>query len=179
VLGAPFPVLPDRKRQDAPTAAMIFLDENGHDRLTLGESPNPQVNGKIGARTALAFGLLIHDQTGAERGGFAWLASGRAVIALDRPSQDGWTATVDDETGFAGMVALYSPDVAARNSSGIVIGTQGDSAFLRLKDTKDADPCCSLVSTTAWAMALARRRNPHRSSRPNLTSSFPIVSLRS
>jgi hypothetical protein len=118
---------------------MIFLDENGHDRLTLGESPNPEVKGKIGARTALAFGLLIHDQTGAERGGFAWLASGRAVIALDRPSQDGWTATVDDETGFAGMVALYSPDVAARNSSGIVIGTQGDSAFLRLKDTKDAD----------------------------------------
>lgn len=36
LLGAPFPAIRERKRQDSTTEAMIFLDENGNDRLTLG-----------------------------------------------------------------------------------------------------------------------------------------------
>lgn len=38
VLGAPFPRVPGRKRQDPPTQAMVFLDEQGFDRLTFGGS---------------------------------------------------------------------------------------------------------------------------------------------
>ena len=33
LLGAPFPKVPERSRQDAPTTSMIFLDQEGHDRL--------------------------------------------------------------------------------------------------------------------------------------------------
>lgn len=118
---------------------MIFLDENGVDRLIIGEGPDPQVYGKTLPRIAHGIGLLIHDDKGTERGGFSWLSDGRAVIALDRPDQDGWAAIVDDRTGFAGMAALYSTNVAPRNSTGVLIGTQGNKAFIRIKDPKDSD----------------------------------------
>lgn len=46
---------------------------------------------------------------------------------------------VDDKTGFAGMAVSYSPNVTAQESDGIVIGTQGNKAFFRLRDTGDLD----------------------------------------
>jgi hypothetical protein len=85
---------------------MVFLDEEGHDRLTLGEEPEPQVGGKVLTtvhRIAQGFGVVIDDGDGNERGAYGWLANGRAVITLDRPSLDAWAAIVDDKTGFAGM----------------------------------------------------------------------------
>ena len=48
---------------------MVFLDENGHDRLTLGEEPEPQIAGKVSAnihRVAQGFGVVIHDGDGSE-----------------------------------------------------------------------------------------------------------------
>jgi hypothetical protein len=36
LLGAPFPETHDRLRQDVRTEAMIFLDDHGHDRVSLG-----------------------------------------------------------------------------------------------------------------------------------------------
>jgi len=139
ILGAPFPRVQERKRQDAPTEAIVFLDQNGNDRLILGEGPDPNVNGKISPRVAQSFGMFIHDTKGNERGGFSWLDNGRAAISLDRPEQDAWAAVVDDKTGLAYMVTYYAPDVAGRNTTGIVTGTQGSTAFFHLKDTKDAD----------------------------------------
>lgn len=139
VLGAPFPRVQERKRQDAPTEAIVFLDQNGNDRLILGEGPDPNVNGKISPRVAQSFGMFIHDTKGNERGGFSWLDNGRASISLDRPNQDAWAAIVDDKTGLAYMVTYYAPEIAGRNTTGIVTGTQGSTAFFHLKDTKDAD----------------------------------------
>jgi hypothetical protein len=114
---------------------MVFLDEDGNDRLTLGEGPNPKANGKIVHRIATFFGVLIHDNHGNERGGYGWLMNGRSVITLDRPGLDAWAALADDKTGFAGMRVEYPPDVA-KDSTAIEIGTQRSSALFRLMDIK-------------------------------------------
>lgn len=139
VLGAPFPTVTNRLRQNEPTESMIFLDEKGHDRLTLGEQPTPQIDGKVPPnyhRIGAGFGVLIHDGDGNERGGMGWNASGRATFALDRPGLDAIGAYVDDRTGFAGMVVEYPKDVAD-DVNAIEIGTQGKHAFFRFKDVHD------------------------------------------
>lgn len=138
ILGAPVPAVHERKRQDSLTDSMIFLDEDGNDRLTLGEGPNPKANGKILHRIATFFGVLIHDNHGDERGGYGWLTNGRAVLTLDRPGLDAWAAVVDDKTGFAGMRVEYPPDVA-RDSTAIEIGTQANTALFRLIDIKESN----------------------------------------
>jgi len=141
LVGAPFPAVPTRNRQDSTTTAMLFLDAQGHDRLTLGEEPEPQVGGRVitnAHRIAPGFGVVIHDGEGNERGAYGWLANGRALITLDRPGLDAWAAVVDDKTGFAGMRIEYPPEVA-RDSNGIEIGTNGGNAFFRLLDTKEKE----------------------------------------
>ncbi len=141
LVGAPFPKEPARFRQDSTTTAIVFLDAQGHDRLTLGEEPEPQVAGRVvtsAHRIAPGFGVVIHDGEGNERGAYGWLANGRALITLDRPGLDAWAAVVDDKTGFAGMRIEYPPDVA-RDSNGIEIGTRGSQAFFRLLDTRERE----------------------------------------
>ena len=141
LVGAPFPAVRTRNRQDSTTTAMLFLDAQGHDRLTLGEEPEPQVGGRVitnAHRIAPGFGVVIHDGEGNERGAYGWLANGRALITLDRPGLDAWAAVVDDKTGFAGMRIEYPPEVA-RDSNGIEIGTNGGNAFFRLLDTKEKE----------------------------------------
>jgi hypothetical protein len=141
LVGAPFPSVRGRFRQDSTTTAMVFLDERGRDRLTLGEEPEPQVSGRVvtvAHRIASGFGVVIHDGEGNERGAYGWLANGRALITLDRPGLDAWAAIVDDKTGFAGMRIEYPPDVA-RDSNGIEVGTQGRRAFFRILDTREKE----------------------------------------
>lgn len=141
LLGAPFPRVPERIRQDSTTTSMIFLDDRGHDRLTLGEESEPQVLGKVSAtnhRIGRGFGVTIHDGDGNERGAYGWLSNGRALITLDRPGLDAWAAVVDDKTGFAGMRVEYGPEVG-RDSNAIEIGTKGSSAYFRLQDPKEKD----------------------------------------
>lgn len=141
LIGAPFPKVQERYRQDSTTTAIVFLDPQGHDRLTLGEEPEPQVGGKVIAtahRIAPGFGVVIHDGEGNERGAYGWLANGRALITLDRPGLDAWAAVVDDKTGFAGIRIEYPPGVAA-DSNGIELGTNGGKASLRLLDTRQKE----------------------------------------
>lgn len=135
ILGAPVPAVAVRRRQNSLTDSMVFLDERGYDRLTLGEAPSPQAQGKILHRIATFFGVVIHDNAGDERGGYGWLSNGRAVITLDRPGLDAWAAVVDDKTGFAGTRIEYAPEVA-HDKNGIEIGTQQNRAFVRLMDTQ-------------------------------------------
>ena len=141
LLGSPLPSASERTRQDASTTSMVFLDGQGHDRLTLGEEPEPQIAGKVSQtmhRIASGYGVVIHDGNGDERGTYGWRGNGRALITLDRPGLDAWAAVVDDKTGFAGMRVEYPPDVA-RDSNAIEIGTKGRQAFVRLQDTKEKD----------------------------------------
>jgi hypothetical protein len=141
LIGAPFPQVRERLRQDTRSTAMIFLDEKGYDRLTVGEELNPQVGSnplKVLHRISPAVGIVIHDGSGNERGAYSWLSNGRALISLDRPGVEAWAAVVDDKTGFAGMRIDYPRDVA-EDSTGIEIGTQGSDAFVRLKDSSERE----------------------------------------
>lgn len=138
ILGTPLPEVQERKRHGSLTDSIVFLDEQGNDRLTLGEGPNPQAQGKILHRIATFFGVLIHDDKGNERGGYGWLPNGRAVATLDRPGLDAWAAVVDDKTGFAGMRVEYAPETA-NDKTGIEIGTQDNHALVRVMDTKERD----------------------------------------
>ncbi len=160
LLGSPFPAVTDRKRQDATTSAMVFLDEQGHDRFALGEKMAPQIEGAVPANyrsPGKGYGLTLFDPSGNERGEMGFLSSGnngnRAVVVLDRPQGDAIGAIVDDSTGYAGLAALYpdSGNVPAR--TGILLGTQGNKAFLSMQDAENR-PRASLSVESRRAPAL-------------------------
>jgi hypothetical protein len=133
LLGAPFPSVKERTRQDARTTSILFLDEKGHDRLTLGEELEPQIGGKVPVgvhRIASGFGVVIHDGTGDERGAYGWLSNGRALITLDRPGTEAFAAMVNDKTGETKLSLGFPPEVA-NDTSAIEIGTKASSSFLR------------------------------------------------
>ena len=145
LLGAPFPQLRDRLRQDETSTAMVFLDEAGHDRFLVGETIAAQIDGKVPPQfqrmgKSSGYAATIFDSEGNERGGMGFLANGstvsRAVVALDRPGADAIGMMVDDKTGYAGLGAEYAPDVA-KWSTGVLLGTQGRRAFITLKDLHD------------------------------------------
>ena len=73
------------------------------------------------------------DPQGNERGALGFLTNGRAVLALDRPNGDAWSAPVDDSNGFAGTLAIYDRMVG-HGATGIFSGTQGKRAFIDVKD---------------------------------------------
>jgi hypothetical protein len=173
LVGAPFPNVPARTRQDSTTTAIVFLDGKGHDRLTLGEEPEPQVAGKVVTtvhRIAPGFGVVIHDGEGNERGAYGWLANGRALITLDRPGLDAWAAVVDDKTGFAGMRIEYAPDVA-KDSNGIEVGTHGNQAFFRLLDTRQRER--ALLEYSEGGPTTFKTRDPDGKVIRDLTLSEP------
>jgi hypothetical protein len=150
LLGSPFPVVADRQRHDATATAMVFLDEQGHDRFSIGEKMPPQIDGEIPrnyAKLSTGFGLTLYDQFGNDRGGMGFLSNGssisRVVFGLDRPKGDAIGAIVDDTTGYAGLVAMYPPRQVGVEATGILLGTQGDRAYLSMQDSKNM-PSASL-----------------------------------
>ncbi len=145
LVGAPFPSVTGRKRQDEPSSAILFLDPSGSDRLLVGEGIGAQINGKIYSQQqravqGSAYGINLMDGLGNERGGFGFTASasggGRAVIALDRPVGDAWGAVVDDKTGWVGMMFNYTMPLG-EYQPGIEIGLLRDRPFLHFKDKND------------------------------------------
>lgn len=144
LLGAPFPAVPDRVRQDERATALVFLDEQGRDRFSIGEKIAPQVNGVVPLNYRMvgtAYGLTLYDPAGNERGNLGFLSNGstisRAVFGLDRLEGDAIGAVVDDKTGYAGIAALYPPLEKGTEATGILLGTQGDKAFLSLQDPRN------------------------------------------
>jgi hypothetical protein len=138
LLGAPFPAVKERIRQDARTTSILFLDEDGHDRLTLGQELDPQIGGKVPPgihRIASGFGVVIHDGTGDERGAYGWLSNGRGLITLDRPGTEAFVAMVNDKTGEAKISLGFPPQVSA-DASAIEMGTKASTAFLRFNNKK-------------------------------------------
>jgi hypothetical protein len=145
LLGAPFPKTSDRLRQDDPSAAMVFLDKQGHDRFLVGETIAAQIDGKVPQQfhrmgQSASYGATILDPAGNERGGIGFLSNGttvnRAVMALDRPGEDAIGMMVDDKTGYAGLGVEYAPEVG-KWTTGLILGTQGNKAFITIKDLND------------------------------------------
>jgi hypothetical protein len=141
LLGAPFPAVKERERQDARTTSMLFLDEQGHDRLTVGEELEPQIGGKVPIglhRIASGVGVVIHDGSGDERGTFAWLSNGRGLVTLDRPGAEAFAAIVNDKTGETKLSLSFPPEVTG-DKSAIDIGTKGPASFLRFNSKSGKD----------------------------------------
>ena len=137
LIGAP-PPADGRQRKDAQTASIVVLGPDGHDRLVLGEAPAAFVEGKAYPRIANAYGLVIHDGMGNERGAFAFLDNGRAVLSLDRPGGDAVLLTANDKTGFAGLVVNYQNPLG-KYAEGIRMGTQADTVWLSLQDRAEGE----------------------------------------
>lgn len=143
LLGAPFPSVPDRLRQDSTATSLLFLDEQGHDRISIGQVTPAQINGKVPAnfhRIGNAYGLTIYDADGNERGGMGFLTNGkklnRAAIVLDRPGADAIGMDVDDNSDSANLALMYSPKVGA-DATGLILSTRGDEASITMKDSHD------------------------------------------
>lgn len=128
LIGAPIPKSKDRVRDDLekvkkawgddfPEAyldwykdynhenyGMLILDENGFDRLAVGD-PTPDPN--IGKRIGPATGIVINDEKGFERSGYGLLnvkGTNRMVLGLDRNNgTEGLSLFVNDE-GNSGLI---------------------------------------------------------------------------
>lgn len=141
LLGAPFPEVTERARTDTRSTAMIFLDEKGHDRLTVGEALPAQLQGKIAKldkRIGSSFGFMIHDPEGNERGGLAFLSNGRATLALDYAGRDAIALSVDDKLNRAEFMLNYSPTLTGPGSS-FELYQQNDQTVFSINN-KEGDP---------------------------------------
>ena len=133
LIGAPIPVVGERIRTDTAKAraawgeqmggdrymnyyrnyrhavhGMLVLDENGFDRLAIGDStPDPNIGPRIGPAT----GIEINDARGFERSGYGLLnvdGSYRVVLGLDGANgREGIALSLFDD-GPAGLWA-YGP----------------------------------------------------------------------
>ncbi|NID14505.1 hypothetical protein [Luteibacter yeojuensis] len=138
LLGAPFPDVPNRMRHDAGTMAMLFLDEQGHDRLTIGQALPPQIQGRVPEnfhRIGEAVGVFLHNTVGDERGGMSWLSNGRGAISFDYPDRDAIGMYVDDKSRSATFVLEYA-DEAIGDVSFFEMTAKGQGGRFSLFDPK-------------------------------------------
>lgn len=137
LIGAP-PPSAGRARKDGQTASIVVLGPNGADRVILGEAPDPRLDGKSYPRVAAAYGLVLHDARGSERGAVQYLDNGRGVMALDRPGGDAVALIANEKSGFAGLTVNYANPIG-RYAEGVRIGTKGDEAWLSLQDRAEGE----------------------------------------
>ena len=135
LIGAPVPVSADRNRKNAETPGAVFLGPDGADRLIVGESPGPMIDGRPSKRIAEAVGVTFHDPKGNERGGIGFLGNGRAAVVLDRAKGDAIGMMVDDATDFAGMLIAYPPPA---DQFAFKLGTTGREMALDMYDPQGA-----------------------------------------
>jgi hypothetical protein len=137
LIGAPVPASKDRTRKDDASDSILFLGKTGADRVALGQLPTLHVNGKTYKRRGNDdnYGMTLYDTKGSERGGMAFMGTGRVGIALDRatPPYEAIGRMVDDKEGFAGMYINYG-DPTARGSA-IELGTDARSGHIQLNGT--------------------------------------------
>lgn len=87
------------------TNGLVILDENGFDRLALGDPvPDPNIGRRIGPAT----GMVVNDEQGFERSGYGLLKVGehyRVVLGLDSANgEEGLVLALFDEGGLGVMV---------------------------------------------------------------------------
>jgi hypothetical protein len=145
LLGAPFPTVAQRKRQDGTTTGMLFLDQQGIDRFLVGDRiPIPQIDGRVpaafnsgAARGHESYGAHLFDAVGNERGSYAFnsngAAPGRAIVSLDRLTGDAWGVAVNDKDNTAFQVFNYAmPHGSA--ATAMNIQTSADDVNVELYD---------------------------------------------
>ena len=138
LMGAPTPASAQRARRDAQTESLVFLGPDGSDRVIVGQTHDPQVEGKTLKRIAEGWGMAYFDPKGTERGGIGYLGNGRAAVVLDRPHGDAIGMLVDDSSKFAGLLINY-PEHAGNIETAIEVGVQEDKVAMVLHDPKGRD----------------------------------------
>ncbi|MFD2514174.1 hypothetical protein ACFSRY_09875 [Pontibacter locisalis] len=81
---------------------MVILDENGFDRVAIGDTPDPNIGKRIGQGT----GVVINDELGFERSGYQLLnvkGKNRMVLGLDTNQGTEGVALSILEDGTAGL----------------------------------------------------------------------------
>jgi hypothetical protein len=106
LLGAPIPRVEGRKRRDDLTNGIVLVEENGADRLVVGDAIEAQVQGNVGKRkdTGRASGFWINDASGNERGGYITTGDD-ALLTLDYRSSDAFHLTASSDTASLTMRA--------------------------------------------------------------------------
>lgn len=104
---------------------IVILDENGYDRLALGQDvPDPNIGRRIGLHT----GMVFNDESGYERGGLGILklknGKKRVVLGLDGENGNDATGISIMENGQSGFWA------AGSKGKHIFVGAAPDSALL-------------------------------------------------
>lgn len=101
------------------------------------------VAGRPLPRQAEGVGVFLHDTAGDERGGYDFIATGEAVMTLDRPTGEGVAAVVDDRQGFAGL-AVFHRSPLGQYREAVTLGTvdahgrEPAEAFLKAADSTGA-----------------------------------------
>lgn len=134
VIGAPAKAIKGRKRQDE-LVGIVYLDENGNDRLTFGKEPDPMTPMGIMPRRIGASGILIHDKDGVERGGYSVLEDDMALLTLDWP-KSGEAVSISSSKEFSALGIFHKTKIGEYKEA-ITIGTiPGKSySFMRFSDT--------------------------------------------
>ncbi|MEO9077726.1 MAG: hypothetical protein ABI268_00305 [Rhodanobacter sp.] len=134
LIGAPVPASKDRTRKDDASDSIIFLGKTGADRVAFGQLPTLNIGGKTYKRRGNDdnYGMTLYDTKGSERGGMAFMGTGRVGIALDRatPPYEAIGLMVDDKENSAGMYINYGNPNA--QGSAIELGADANSAHLQL-----------------------------------------------
>jgi hypothetical protein len=89
LLGAPIPRTEGRKRRDELTNEIVLLEENGTDRLVVGDAIQPQILGSVGKRsgTEHSSGFWSNDSNRNERGRYITTGDD-ALLTLDYAASD-------------------------------------------------------------------------------------------
>ncbi|HWT51707.1 MAG TPA: hypothetical protein VN113_05960 [Caulobacter sp.] len=98
--------------------------------------------------------MLIFNPAGDERGGFTYLDTGRSVISLDRAHGEGVYMTVNEKSGFAGLVANYDTGKVGDYAEGLRIGTLGERAFAQASN-RDATPAGAIFAGPGGKVQIA------------------------
>jgi hypothetical protein len=87
---------------------MLVLDENGYDRVAIGDStPDPNIGRRLGPST----GIQINDDHGFERSGYSLLkvnGSDRVVLGLDGRRGEGVVLSLDEGNQMG--LSIYGPE---------------------------------------------------------------------
>ncbi len=107
------------KKYDHSANGILILDENGHDRIAIGNNvPDPN----IGKRIAPSSGIAINDENGFERSGYGILK----VNGIDRVNLG-----MDTNKGTEGLVLTVDDD----GTTGVSIRGQKHNIFLGKADS--------------------------------------------
>lgn len=107
---------------DHSANGMIILDENGFDRVAIGNTvPDPNIGSRIGSAT----GILLNDERGEERSGYNVLnvkGQNRVSLGLDRDNGTEGIVLGVLEDGTAGVFA-------SNKKKTLFLGTAPESSF--------------------------------------------------